>query len=153
MKQQTTTTTTRRRPLARRIAAVGALGVLSAALFADGVAESVELARAKLEKWVETQRLISQEKRDWTVGKELLQERIELVELEIESIRARTEEAKAKIQSSDDKRAELDAENEELKQASSALASLVTQLEARARCEESERCSDVELVDDVSGAI
>ena len=140
MKKQTTPlsshTTHGRRPLRRRIATIAALGLCSAALFADGgegVAETVELARAKLEKWVETQRLISQEKRDWAIGKELLEERLELVQLEIESVRERTAEAREKVQSSESARDELHQENEELKLASSALAELVTGLEARTR--------------------
>ena len=53
-------------------------------------AEKVGDTRKALEKWVETRRLIAEEKRDWALGREMLQQRIELVQREIESDRKST---------------------------------------------------------------
>ena len=57
-------------------------GVLSAGTSAG----DVDNTRAALEKWVETRRIISREKHDFELGREMLSERIELVEREIKSL-------------------------------------------------------------------
>lgn len=93
----------------------------------------VEDARTALEQWVETRRVLSREQREWALGREMLDERIELVRREIESLRGRLDEARASIAEADGKRAELVEENELLKQGSSALAGTAGALEARTR--------------------
>jgi hypothetical protein len=91
----------------------------------------IDGARSVLEKWVETRRVISKEKRDWSLGREILGERIALVRREIDSLRARIDEAGASIAETDRKAAELVDENEGLKQASAALVGIVRELEER----------------------
>lgn len=119
----------------------GKLGVLAmASTFAllvppavqEGSAD-VDSARAALEKWVETRRILSEEERDWALGKELLTERIDLVRNEIEALRERMSAAEGSIADADRKRAERVEENERYKEAAQALAETVARLEGRTR--------------------
>jgi hypothetical protein len=89
--------------------------------------------RTALEKWVETQRLLSQEKRDWQLGQEMLRERIALLRREIEAMRGRITEAEQSVGEADRKRAEIGAARAELQQAADVLAAAVLPLEARTR--------------------
>ncbi|MBN1256989.1 MAG: DUF3450 family protein [Planctomycetes bacterium] len=86
-----------------------------------------------MEKWVETRRIISKEKQDWEVGKEILNERIELVQREIDSLREKFEKAEESIAEADKKRAELNDENENLKESATSLETMVTALERQTR--------------------
>ncbi|MEX2672281.1 MAG: DUF3450 family protein [Phycisphaeraceae bacterium] len=111
--------------------AVGSLGV-GAASQAEPVAP-IDDTRARLEKWVQTRQLISQEERDWKLGREMLSERIALVEREIASIRERIGDAEQSITEADRKRDGLVAENEALKRGSQALVEALSALEQRTR--------------------
>lgn len=120
----------------RRLPLVPALTLAAALLCAGALGASQGLdgldgARNALEQWVETRKVISKEKRDWVLGKEMLQERIALVQREIDALRGRTSEASASIAEADRKRDELLAQNEKLKSASAALVATATALEAR----------------------
>lgn len=95
--------------------------------------EAIALVIANQEKWVETRRLISKEKRDWTLGKELLQERIQLVKDEIALLREQMQKADENISNIDKQRAELSEEKDQLDQAASAFEKTVASLEARAK--------------------
>jgi len=99
----------------------------------DASKAAIDDARTALEEWGLTRRLISQEKRDWTLGREVLRDRIEVMRAEIEAFTARIEEAEANIAETDEQRAELFAENESLKASSAALGETVRSLEARTR--------------------
>lgn len=94
-------------------------------------AEKIESTRQAMEKWVETRRIISQEKRDLKLAKEMLNERIELVQQEIESLRGKIKEAEESIAEADKKREDMIEENEKLKQASSSLVGVTDSLENR----------------------
>ncbi len=96
-----------------------------------GTRESIDTVRATMEKWVETRRVISQEKQDWALGREMLNERIALVEREITSLREKIDQATESIGDADKKRVELVDENEKLKSAAGMLAGTVTKLEMR----------------------
>ena len=100
---------------------------------AQGDDDPVASSRTVLEQWVETERLLSKEKRDWVLGRESLNERIGLVEREISSFQERIEEAKGSIAEADKKREELMAENERLKEATSSLVDTIAGLEGRVR--------------------
>lgn len=89
----------------------------------------VDGVRAALEKWVESRKVISQEQRDWTLGKEMLNERIELVQQEINSLKEKIADAEKSISEADKKREDLVEENEALKKASVALGETVLTLE------------------------
>jgi hypothetical protein len=100
---------------------------------ADDGADEIDEARTALEKWVETRRILSAEKRDWVLGREMLNERIELVQREIDSLRERIRDAEASIAEADKKRAELIEENEALEESSGVLATVLVGLENRTR--------------------
>jgi hypothetical protein len=67
------------------------------------------------------------------MGKEVLLNRIDLVQREIESLRTRIDEAEESIADADKKRADLVEENEKLKVASTALSGTVVVLEERTK--------------------
>jgi len=71
-------------------------------------------AKAAVEKWLDTQRLISKEENDWRVGRELLQDRIELLKRETSTLQERI----AQIRKD---RAETDAKVKALKEQNEAL--------------------------------
>ena len=123
----------RRRAAFWTVLPAACLGLLSASgtLAQESNAERIESTRSALEKWVETRRIISQEKRDWEVGKDLLQSRIELVRDEIDELRRKIADAEEQIAEADVKRQELLDENERLKEASAALDDTVLTLEQR----------------------
>jgi len=93
--------------------------------------DSVDNAREALEKWVETRKTISKEKQDWALEREILEERIQLVQREITSLREKISEAEKSISDTDEKRAQLMEENNKLKSASETLTGIVTKLEAK----------------------
>lgn len=95
--------------------------------------DGIDTTRQALEEWVETRRLISLEKRDHELGRQVLADRIELLEREIAALRERTGDAEASIAEADKKREELMADGEALRAASEAYAARVTELEARTR--------------------
>ena len=51
--------------------------ILALATFAAWAQEDLDAAKQSIEKWLETERLITKEEQDWRVGKEVLQERID----------------------------------------------------------------------------
>lgn len=93
----------------------------------------IDLTRGSLAEWVENRRIIAKEKRDLTLAKELLNERIGLVDSEIEALREKIEDAKQQITEADEKRTELVRENDKLKQASASLVTAAADLESRCR--------------------
>lgn len=128
-------TTQTRESLGLRTAALcGAILAATVALRADSAGatqDPIDATRAALEKWVETRTLISQEKRDWAEGEELLAARIDLVQREIEALRAKTSEADTSVVETDKKRDELLRDNETLRDATQSLADMIASLEAR----------------------
>ena len=102
---------------------------LTTGAFAADTSQSVDGARAALEKWVESRKVISQEQRDWALGKEMLNERIGLVQQEIDSLKEKIADADKSISEADKKREDLVKENDELKKASAALSGTVLTLE------------------------
>ena len=85
----------------------------------------VDAARQALEEWVQVRRILSQERRDWQLGRELLEERIALVQREIDGLRTQMAGAQASIAEVDRKRGELLTENERLKASAASLAGTV----------------------------
>lgn len=105
----------------------------SGAISAGMAVGDIDNTRAALEKWVETRRIISREKHDFELGREMISERIKLVEREIESLRGKISETGESITEANKKRTELIVENEKLKEASASLSGMVTGLESRTR--------------------
>jgi hypothetical protein len=117
-----------------RAALAAALGLGEAAVVrAQETGARLETARTALEKTVETRRILSKERRDWKVGKELLTERIALVGRETDALRERISGAEASISEADKSKIELVEENERLKAAAAGLADGIVAVEARTR--------------------
>ncbi len=113
---------------------VGFTSLACAASFAAELGDSKpQQARLNVEKWIETQRVISQEKRDLALAREMLNERIALVQREIDSLRGKISEAETSIADADKKRAEMVEENEKLKQASASLTGTLNTMEGKVR--------------------
>lgn len=107
------------------------VGIVSASISADDAAQEIQSTRQSLEKWIEIRRLISEEKKDLALSKEMLNERIQLVRKEIESLRERISNTEDNIAETDQKRAEMIQDNERLKQASRVLAEKLSGFEMR----------------------
>ena len=107
---------------------------LAGGILAEGSADDSRLedTRSTLAKWIETQQIISNEKKDWQVGKEVLGQRVALLEGEIAGLEERIAEMGAGITDADKKRRDLVRENEALKNAASSLDSVIDRLEAKA---------------------
>jgi hypothetical protein len=91
----------------------------------------VEAARATLDQWVETRRLISKETSEWLLGKEAMADRAQIVRQEIQALRTRIEDAKKSTTEVEQKQRELREENERLRAATAVLAETLVTLEAR----------------------
>jgi hypothetical protein len=113
--------------------AVFLCGLTAAAATTQDGAAAIELARSTLGQWVETQRTISKERKDWSTAKELLSNQCALVQREIESARAKIAEAQASIDRAEKSQAQLLEQNQELLAASAALGGSITTLEARTK--------------------
>ena len=101
-----------------RSAAVGLALASSAWLVsrADaGDGAKIDEARGALERWVETRKIISKEERDFALSKEILQDRIALVERDIESVKVKIAEAQTTIAETDKKKDSVALANELLK--------------------------------------
>jgi uncharacterized phage infection (PIP) family protein YhgE len=95
--------------------------------------DQLDGTRAALDKWVETRRILSKEKQDWELGKEMLSDRVQVVKQEITSLKGKISDAEKSTAEADKKRAELADENEKLKQASASLSSTIAGLESRTK--------------------
>lgn len=100
---------------------------------ADAPNSSIADTRQVIDKWVETRRLISKEKQDWELSRQMLEDRIDLVRREIENLREKIAEAEAGITEADQRRQELVEENERRKQTGDMLREIVTRLEQRTK--------------------
>ncbi|MEY3026948.1 MAG: hypothetical protein RLZZ238_1845 [Planctomycetota bacterium] len=107
--------------------------VLAAADDGQSVGARIESTRDLLERWVETRRVISEEQRDWTLGRELLESRIDILRRDIGVVKGKVDDAQKSIGEADLKRAELVAEADRLKATSAELAAIASSLEARTR--------------------
>ena len=95
----------------------------------DNPDKEIKDTRTALENWIENQRIISKEKRDFDLAKEMLNERIELVQTEIKTINKKISDTEESIAQADKKRAKMLEENEKLKQASETLSRVAQNLE------------------------
>ena len=58
---------------------------------------SLEETRLKMGKWIETQQIISKERKDWQQGKEILLGRLELVKQEVATLEEKIKQAQASV--------------------------------------------------------
>jgi len=85
--------------------------------------------RTALEQYIKTQSVISKEKRDLALSKEMLNESIELKKREINSLREKIDSTKTSIAEADKKRLMMIEENEKLKEATASLNHVLNSLE------------------------
>ena len=93
----------------------------------------LEGARGNLDKWVETQQIISREKKDWQQARELLTSRIQLVKSEIAELRTSLEETHRNEQEFQKSLSESEGEREDAKSVSGELAKTAGELEGKVR--------------------
>lgn len=91
----------------------------------------IDQTRTALEQWVQNRRTIAKEKRDWALGKEVLNNRIEIVQNEIASLRSKIDAESKKVDTAEAERAELEQQSRKLKQATEELEGTVVELEGR----------------------
>ena len=123
---------------AKRLLAHALLGASLAFPFAgvalaEGDTDAVENTRTCLEEWVEIQRLTSKEKRDLALSKEMLAERIALLQREIDTTKEKIAEADKSIAEASGKQGEMTSRNDALKNASASLADTLLGLETRVK--------------------
>ena len=113
------------------LALAGLLAVLlGGSLEAQDLDQTADV-RAMISKWVETKRLISKERNDWTLAKENLAERSAVIRREIESLRSRIAEAKKSIADAEAKKADLVTEKAKLEEAARDISTRLRPLEER----------------------
>jgi hypothetical protein len=120
--------TATRRPL---LVALGAGTLLLPALAFQQ--EGLELARETLTKWVETRRLISEEKAAWKIDREMIADRVEVLGSEVETLRRDEAEKRADIERTSQKFVEVQGERDALKAALSGVEEQIATLEQRLR--------------------
>lgn len=94
---------------------------------------AVEATRLALSKWIETQQIISKERREWQQAREILQARCEVVKNESAALREKIKAAEGVMTEAHQKKAELIAQNEQLKTSAAQLATTVTAYEQQIR--------------------
>ncbi len=100
---------------------------------ADDEKKVLESARSTVARWVETQEIISKEKRDWQAGRDVLEQRISLIEGEIGELRERIAEIRSGLGDTGSKKRDLGDENRALKEAGQSIEAMVPQLEEKTR--------------------
>jgi hypothetical protein len=111
----------------------GAADNVAANAGGSAAASSLEETRLRMEKWIETQQIISKEHKDWQQGKDILTGRLELVKKEIGTVEEKTKQAEAGVAETNKKRNELLAETEQLKATGAQLAQAVERIEIKTR--------------------
>jgi hypothetical protein len=105
----------------------------SAAGSAPKQGPTLEETRISMDKWLETQQILSKERNEWQQGKEILLGRLDLVRTEVTALEQKIAEARSSVAESEKKRAELQAENDKLAATGKQLADTVTRLEGEVR--------------------
>lgn len=94
---------------------------------------TLDETRLTMGKWIETQQIISKERKEWLQGKEILLARLELVKKEQAGLEEKIKQAEAQSAETAKKKADLIAENDKLKAASAQLAQSVSGMESEIR--------------------
>jgi hypothetical protein len=93
--------------------------------------ESLQSTRETLAKWVETQQIISREKQDWQLGRQVLEQRIGLIEGEISMLQENIAEISDSLAEVEKERRELLVENRALESAAAGLDAVIPPLEGK----------------------
>lgn len=107
-----------------------AAGIALAGTVALNAAPQLAETRSTLKEWVELKKIVSEEKNDWRVEKQILEESITLRKDEIKKLKEAIETYEAEATNADKVRDELDREENELKQASAIIKEQLVDLEA-----------------------
>jgi hypothetical protein len=107
-----------------------ALATLVALADGSRAPTTLQETRVTMDKWIETQQIISRERKDWEQGKEILTGRLELVKNEIALLQVKIQEAKTGVEAAERKRSQLRAEDEHLVAAMAELTEAVTRMES-----------------------
>ncbi|MFN3533247.1 MAG: DUF3450 family protein [Candidatus Brocadia sp.] len=94
---------------------------------------TLEEIRLAMDKWIETQQIISKERKDWQQGKEILISRLELVKKEIATLEEKIRQAESSVTEANKKLNDLIAENNQLKAAGEQLTVAVISMEGEVR--------------------
>ena len=94
---------------------------------------TLEETRLTMDKWLETQQIISKERKDWQQGKEILLSRLELVKKEVATLDEKNKQAESSVTEANKKRSELLAENDQLTAAGAQLTGAVAGMEREIR--------------------
>jgi len=94
---------------------------------------TLEETRLTMDKWLETQQIISRERKDWQQGKEILLGRLELVKKEIATLDEKNKQAESSVTEANKKRSELLAENDQLTAAGAQLTGAAAGMEGEIR--------------------
>ncbi|QBG47223.1 DUF3450 family protein [Verrucomicrobia bacterium S94] len=92
-------------------------------------ARELDETKEALSKWVETRKLISEEKQKWELEREILGDRIDLIRNERDTLNTKIHETQSLITDADKKREDLIKEKNELKNASATLVNRIFTLE------------------------
>lgn len=92
---------------------------------------TLDETRLTMNKWIETQQIISKERNDWQQGKEILVGRLDLVRKEVTALKERIVEAEVSVAAADRKRDELQAESAALEAVGAQLTEAVAVMEAQ----------------------
>ena len=95
--------------------------------------DSIDDARALLDKWVETRQIISEEKEDWRVEKSILSETRTLLSNELNRLQESIEELESSATATDQERSKLAEEKEELRAAANVVATKIAELETKTK--------------------
>ncbi len=115
------------------LATVLAIAPVSRVPGANEGSQSVDETRQTLARWVETQQIISKEKKDWQDAQEILKSRIALLEAEIASVDKRLGEARTASADVNRRHDLLTNDDAALRSAAAALAGWAGQMEASVR--------------------
>ncbi len=85
----------------------------------------------KLEKWIETRKLVSEEREAWRVGREMLQSRIDLVQGESKELIQHTQKIRSSVYDADKELIDLKHQREILKESIVGLTLVIHELEVR----------------------
>ncbi|MCI0586091.1 MAG: DUF3450 domain-containing protein [Planctomycetes bacterium] len=94
---------------------------------------TLEETRLAMGKWIETQQILSKERKDWQQGKEILLARLEVIRQEVSSLEGKIAQAQTSVAEGQRKKDDLRAENERLKAVGAQLAEALSAMEGELR--------------------
>lgn len=94
---------------------------------------TLEETRMTMDKWLETQQIISRERKDWQQGKEILLGRLELVKKEVSTLDEKIRQAESGVAEANKKLSELLTENDQLKASGAQLTGAIAGMEGKIR--------------------